>query len=129
MKNGTTELVIDNCAAVNLVDSDLSVEEILAQLRPVQLYMSVITRIEFLAKPNMSAEELAKRQSFLKWVKLASFTRIIQNETVEIRREKKLKIPDAAVAATAVKLGATVLTYDPHLLALEWPGYSVTDSI
>jgi predicted nucleic acid-binding protein len=51
----------------------------------------------------------------------------IEKVAVEIRRNSKpkLKLPDCIVAATAIVIGATLLTDDTELKALVWPRYSV----
>jgi predicted nucleic acid-binding protein len=40
-------------------------------------------------------------------------------------RNTTLQLPDAIIAATAVVLGATLLSNDDHLKNLIWPGYTV----
>jgi predicted nucleic acid-binding protein len=100
------------------------VPEILAKLDGIDLFMSVVTRVEFLSKPGMLPNEETKRRTFLDGITLMDFNTEIQDETVAIRRAKKLKFPDAVVAATAVLLEVTALTDDPHLLGLSWPGFA-----
>jgi predicted nucleic acid-binding protein len=41
-----------------------------------------------------------------------------------IRRSKKLLLPDALIAATALSLNATVISNDSHLRDFQWPGYT-----
>ena len=40
------------------------------------------------------------------------------------RRYPKRKLPDCIIAATAVVTGVVLLTDDPHLLNLAFPGYA-----
>jgi hypothetical protein len=51
----------------------------------------------------------------------------VEKLTVAIRRDfrPKIKLPDCIVAATAILLGATLLTDDDSLKGLVWPGYTV----
>jgi predicted nucleic acid-binding protein len=44
----------------------------------------------------------------------------IKEETIAIRRSKRLKLPDCIVAATSIVLNAILLTDDHHLLNLSW---------
>jgi predicted nucleic acid-binding protein len=123
--NGMTKICFDTCAAVNLVDEDRSVTEILADFEGSYLFMSVVARIEFLSKPNMKAEELTKREEFVDAVKLIPLNQAIQDETIKLRRAHHLKTPDAIIAATAALLGATLLTADDHFDGPKWPGFSM----
>lgn len=43
---------------------------------------------------------------------------LIKQHTVRLRREHRLRLPDAIIAATAVSHEATLLTNDQRLLAL-----------
>jgi predicted nucleic acid-binding protein len=74
-------------------------------------------------------EEESKRQAFIKAMTLVPFSTAIQDETAAIRRATRLKLPDAAIAATAVKLEAVLLTEDDHFDGLDWPGLTVTDDL
>jgi predicted nucleic acid-binding protein len=49
---------------------------------------------------------------------------MIREYAIAIRRSKKLLLPDALIAATALSLNATVISNDPHLRDFQWPGYS-----
>ena len=45
----------------------------------------------------------------------------IEAETIKIRHCTKLKLPDAIIAATAVVIGAEVVTADTHFLKCAYP--------
>jgi len=44
--------------------------------------------------------------------------------TIQIRRNKELRLPDAFIAASAIILNATVLSNDSHLLDYVHNGYT-----
>jgi predicted nucleic acid-binding protein len=48
-------------------------------------------------------------------------TETIENETLNIRRNTTLKLPDAIIAATAVAIGAEVVTSDLHFMKCAYP--------
>jgi predicted nucleic acid-binding protein len=49
----------------------------------------------------------------------------IEEEAIKIRKNTKIKLPDCIIAATAIILGAVLLTDDPQLIKLSWPSYMV----
>ena len=73
--------------------------------------ISVITQIELFSSPNSSAEELARLAQF---VKAATIFNMIDDaivrQTIAVRLQKKIKTPDAIIAATALAHGLTLLT-------------------
>ena len=79
---------------------------------------SVITRMELLGFPGItSAEDGLIRQ------KLESFTPIsltppIEDVVIKLRQTRKIRLPDAIIAATAIVAGVELLTLDQHLLAV-----------
>ena len=79
---------------------------------------SVITRMELLGFPGItSAEDGLIRQ------KLESFTPIsltppIEDVVIKLRQTRKIRLPDAIIAATAIVDGVELLTLDQHLLAV-----------
>jgi predicted nucleic acid-binding protein len=90
-------------------------------------FASVITEMELLACPNLRPEDEQAIRSFLKDVTVIPLVDSIKDEATAIRRFGKPcpKLPDAIIAATAVLLGATLVTDDAKLLKLDWPGLQV----
>lgn len=74
-----------------------------------QLYISDITVIEVLSYPY-DAEELTKVLLFLQQFSWLPVSRHIVMQTATNRRTKKIKTPDAIIAATAQLHGCTVVT-------------------
>jgi predicted nucleic acid-binding protein len=122
--NGPTKYCFDTCAAIDFVDKD---EQQGQRIWPENLeksakIFSVITRMELLSRPNMDEREKEQRKALLAEGPVFPLDEVIEKEAIKIRQEKKCKLPDSIVAATAVIAGAVLLTSDPHLLTLEWPG-------
>lgn len=77
--------------------------------------VSVITEMELLSYPALApAEESAVRQ-FLASVVLVDLSPPIRTAAIALRRQHRLRIPDAIVAATAASLGAELLPNDDSL--------------
>jgi predicted nucleic acid-binding protein len=67
---------------------------------------------------------LAMARSFV-WIQVGGNRPWTAREyAIAISRSKKLLLPDALIAATALSLNATVISNDPHLRDFQWPGYS-----
>ena len=87
-------------------------------------FISVITEMELLAFPMLTANAEKKIRIFLNEAEIIPLTDAIKDEAIRIRRfgSPCLKLPDAIIAATAVKLGAAIVTNDAAILNLNWGG-------
>ncbi len=83
-----------------------------------QYFVSLITEIELLSYSNLTATEEASIHEFLDSVAIIEITLEIKKTTINLRRNNRLKLPDAIIAATAKGSGATLLTNDTTLLNL-----------
>jgi predicted nucleic acid-binding protein len=81
-------------------------------LPPGEFGVSVITEIELLSFHALSqADEMAVRD-FLDAIRRYPLTDAIRDRTVTLRKQFRLKLPDALIAATALDAGATLLSND-----------------
>jgi predicted nucleic acid-binding protein len=120
--NGT-KIVFDTCAVVKLLKGEYELSSLGFDSNDTRQFISVITRMELLAKPDIMPQEEQAIRNFLADVIVAPLDELVENKAVEIRRSAKLKLPDSIVAATAVILDAVLLTADSHLLKLSWPDF------
>lgn len=74
-----------------------------------QLAISSITWMETLSYPFSADEELVVR-SFLKEFRLIEVIYPVMELTVGIRRKKKIKLPDAIIASSAIHNDLTLVT-------------------
>jgi predicted nucleic acid-binding protein len=84
------------------------------------LFISVITRMEILAKPDHTAESEEEARDFMAKTIVVPLLDEIESLTIVIRREgsPRLKLPDAIVAATACVLDAPLITADEKIRRL-----------
>jgi predicted nucleic acid-binding protein len=88
----------------------------LAEPLPTGIYgVSVITEMELLAWPSLTAEEERKVREFLGKVVICELTSSIRARAVQLRKEQYLKLPDAIVCATAMEFGVELWTNDMRL--------------
>ncbi|CAM8636539.1 VapC Predicted nucleic acid-binding protein, contains PIN domain [Oxalobacteraceae bacterium] len=82
---------------------------------------SAVTRMELLGYPNITPDEerlIADRLSKFTYLSISSE---VDNLAITLRRTRKLKLPDALIAATAIHHGLELLTLDEALLAVAKP--------
>jgi predicted nucleic acid-binding protein len=83
-----------------------------------QYFISVITEIELLSYPSLSLEEERRIINFLNQITVIGIDRNIKNLTILLRKQYRLKLPDAIIVTTAQSLGAILFTNDIRLTNL-----------
>ena len=84
--------------------------------------ISVISEMELLAWPSLTAVEEQKVRAFLGRLEVCELTAAIRAHAVTLRRDQRLKLPDAVVCATAMQFGVELWTNDQALTKV--PGLS-----
>lgn len=79
---------------------------------------SSVTRMELLGYPGITADEDALIRQRLAQFTLLSITLTIEDKAIELRRSRRIKLPDALIAATALCHGLDLLTMDVGLQAV-----------
>ena len=86
-----------------------------ADLPEGPICVSVISEIELLSYPGLASAEEKQIEAFLAKVNVIELSDAVKREAIKLRKTRKLKLPDAIVAATAKTLAATLLTNDKAL--------------
>ena len=90
--------------------------EKLAQALPVGSYAySVISEIELLSWPQLQPEQERVWRGLLTSLHRVELDAAVRETAIRLRRERRLKLPDAVIAASALTLDATLLTNDEQL--------------
>jgi len=95
--------LIDTNAVIDLLAGQLptSGEEWLENILVTEsVYTSIINRIEVLGF-NGPEDELAILKEFLNSIEVIPMTDEIAEQTIKVRKARKIKLPDAVIAATA----------------------------
>jgi predicted nucleic acid-binding protein len=71
-----------------------------------------------LSYPLLDESAQSKIEKFLSRITIVGLSEPVKRQAILLRREHQLKLPDAIVAATALSLGATLITNDSKLLKL-----------
>ena len=118
--------VLDTNAVIFLTTKGNMIHhELKDELNEADLFVSVISEIELFAKKELPPDEEENLRALLSdRITVIDLTNDVKKETIALRRNNKLKLPDCIVAATAIVLNAVLLTADTELLRLNWPGYT-----
>jgi predicted nucleic acid-binding protein len=121
--NGRTtgKLVFDSCAVIPALQNK-SILTLLDRYAEWDRFISVITRIELLSYHLLSEEEAELISRFLDNVTVIPLTAEVEHGAIAFRRVTNRKTPDSIIAATALVLDADLVTADPHLTKLAFPG-------
>ncbi len=102
-----------------LTDTNVAIYQLqnrLAEQLPAGTYfLSVISEIELLAYPGLTVTEERKIKTLLKALHIMPLTEAIKSETIAIKREHNLKLPDAIIVATAKVHKCVLLTNDEQI--------------
>lgn len=80
-----------------------------------QCAYSPITRMELLGFPGITGAEDSLIRERLASFSIIPLSPVIEEQTIALRRSRKIKLPDAIIAATAVSENIELLTLDQHL--------------
>ena len=76
------------------------------------IFISVITEMELLSHPGLSESNEKIIRDFLDQVVAIEIESDIRELAIKIRRKNKTKLPDAVIAATAIKYDLPLFTMD-----------------
>lgn len=79
------------------------------QLGQQAVAISVITQIELLTKTE-PAGEYATMQAFVQSVAVFPLDELVTQQTIRLRQQQRIKLPDALIAATALAYALPLLT-------------------
>jgi len=119
-------VVFDTCAMIAIIKNKIGNGSLASLPENINAMISVITRIELLSYPDLSAsEEQQIRMLLKKRFKVLPINNKIEQIATLIRAKTKLKLPDSIIAATAISKKALLISDDIQLLSLKWPGYLI----
>jgi predicted nucleic acid-binding protein len=116
--------LLDTNILIDLLEGNEAISS-LGDIAGSALFTSVITRMELLSAVRNTKEREAVILSLLSFFTVIPLDNDVERKAIEIRRETKLKLPDAVIAASSITTGAILITRDQRLLSVEWPGLRV----
>ncbi|MDR2204829.1 MAG: type II toxin-antitoxin system VapC family toxin [Flavobacteriaceae bacterium] len=92
-----SKLPMENQRLINSIVDDISM-------------VSVISKMETLGFNFPSKKEQTIMETFIFYSKILDIDESIVNQTITIRKSRKIKLPDAIIAATAIVHNLTLIT-------------------
>ncbi len=117
--NGSTEFLIDTNIFLGLVKNNPAALALLDEcgFDAARCFYSPISRMEALGYPAITPEEDHALTQLFALLRPCPLDSQVENATIALRRTKKIKLPDAIIAATAKVHSLKLLTLDQGLLA------------
>ncbi len=79
-----------------------------------EVLFSRVIRIELLSFAGLSKQEEQASKDLLSQFNSVPLLREIENHTIQLKRQYKIKLPDAIIAATALHTHASLVTRNVH---------------
>jgi predicted nucleic acid-binding protein len=108
---------------VSVLDSNFCINFLNRRIETLpggELYISQITRMELLSKPEFIGSGNARQEAsdFISKTTASPLNGEVEYQTIRIRRSNpRIKLPDAIIAATALALNAKLLSCDKELVS------------
>ncbi len=99
----------DTNAVIDYLENKLP-EKATAFMDNLDMQLSVISRIELLSWSRISPQQLNQLSGFIYASQIYNLSEEIIQNTINIRKLNKIKLPDAVIAATAVAHHLTLIT-------------------
>ena len=115
-----TNILIDYLNAVKAAKAEIE--------RPAERFISIITWMEVLAGAHDEAEEEVI-ELFLRDFRVVELTRRVARQAIEIRRGRRIRLPDAIVWASARTESAVLVTRNTKDFPKDAPGLRVPYSL
>jgi predicted nucleic acid-binding protein len=103
------DILLDTNILLYFLNGDINVRKFFFEYNPV---ISFITELEILSSPDLSDNDKLNIQHLLSEVTILTYSDKYKQVILNIRSAKKLKLPDAIIAATAITSGLPLATSD-----------------
>jgi len=110
------KLIVDTNIILYLLEGDEHIAQI---LEDKEVYVSFITELELLGFVQMSSLHEQAIREFLSFVIIIDINNTIKEAVIHLKQQKKIKLPDAIIAATALYLNLPLLSADKGFQGLE----------
>lgn len=107
--SGNDRILVDTNIFIFMLKSN---RDAINMLEGKNLYFSFVSELELLGVPGISEMQETLIKQALSEINKVGYTDFIGNTVIDIKRVKKIKLPDAIIAATAIELNIPLLTAD-----------------
>lgn len=115
--NGKDNFLLDTNIVLGFLSGNTKISDFFKKkLMQSNLHVSQITRMELLGYLGITPQEEENLKKFLSYLKVLPINEAVCDQAIILRQEKKLKLPDALIAATAICFDLVLVTCDSDLL-------------
>jgi hypothetical protein len=106
--------LLDTNAVLDFLKGEEKITTIFkTEMKDKPRFVSEITRMELLGYPDISSDEETTINEFLSLVEILPCDEIVVNKVIQLRRmTKRIKLPDAIIAATAIEYHLVFVSRD-----------------
>ncbi|MCC7211676.1 MAG: type II toxin-antitoxin system VapC family toxin [Candidatus Brocadia sp.] len=108
-------ILIDTNIALYLLTGNKKVADLLDSKR---VFASFITEVEILSYPKITTEEQSKIKEFLNEITVVGWNDTIRDQTIHLKKNYKIKLPDAIISATSLYLKIPLFTADKEFFEI-----------
>lgn len=101
--------VLDTNTILYILAGDKALAELLYGER---LYISIISEMELLSYPDLSAEEEQQIRNFIADFEIVGIDGSVRDQSIAVKKRTRLKLPDSIIAATAIEIGVPLISAD-----------------
>lgn len=112
-----TRLLFDTNVIIN--DFAGKIPETFSLIEENEISISIITKIELLGFRGITEEEEKSIYRYLSIVEVIPLNEAISNLAIKLKKDYKIKTPDAIIAATAMYLNIPLITEDQGFNKIE----------
>lgn len=87
-------------------------KNILTNMMQNSFNISVISKMEFLGFNRFDSKERAKAEMFISYTNIISLNDHIVEKVINVRQNRKMKLPDAIIAATSMQHNMELVTHN-----------------
>ncbi|KAA9340675.1 type II toxin-antitoxin system VapC family toxin [Adhaeribacter soli] len=111
-----SSLFVDTNILLYLISGDETIAEL---LNGKHIYISFITELELLGYKELGESDLRVIQKLIKEATVIDINMAIKAEVITLRRQYKIKLPDAIIVASALYAGLPLVTADKQLSQID----------
>lgn len=109
--------LLDTNAIINLLKDENA--NFIVEDREAVFFVSVITEIELLCYKDLTKEDEDSIKELLDESCIININKKIKEETIDLKKKKTIKLPDAVICATALVNHLTLVTDDDRLFNIQ----------
>jgi predicted nucleic acid-binding protein len=115
--SGNNKVILDSNILIYLSQNKLTTKEVFNDNH--EYYVSIISYMEILSYNFSSKEEEKLIYKLLSFFEIIDITKSIADRVIDLKKQRKIKLPDAIIVATALHKDFTLYTNDKQLHSIE----------